>query len=133
MVNKKLSPFARGTTLRTSNVCDDGNFSFPKECRACEAISLGGGYETSAKGFFVFLGSFYPCFLLQSNSLFLLYVLWRPKNQKPGTRAHQLSLPLFRNFPLGNILQTVRSLPLEPFVCFFGCCETRSVSCAWRT
>ena len=76
---------------------------------------------------------FYPCFLLQSDSLFLLYVLWRPKNQKPGTRAHQLSLPLFRNFPLGNILQTVRSLPLEPFVCFFGCCETRSVSCAWRT
>ena len=38
----------------------------------------------------------------------------------PAHGAHQSSLPLFRNFPMGNILQSVRSLPLEAFGYFVG-------------
>ena len=50
----------------------------------------------------------------------------------PAHGAHQSSLPLFRNFPMGNILQSVRSLSLNSYRLPFGCCGTRSVSYALR-
>ncbi len=38
----------------------------------------------------------------------------------PAHGAHQSSLPLFRNFPMGNSLLLVRLLPLVTYAYFVG-------------
>ena len=84
--------------------------------------------------YLIFSVSFYPYnFIAIRKFLVSIMFFSRAKELKaPAHGAHQSSLPLFRNFPMGNILQSVRSLPLEAFGYFGGCCETRSVSYALR-
>ena len=72
--------------------------------------------------YLVFFGSFYPYrFIAIRKALFSIMFFCRAKEPKaPAHGSHQSSLPLFRNFPMGNILQSVRSLSLEAFGYFVG-------------
>ncbi len=72
--------------------------------------------------YLVFSVSIYPYrFIAIRKFLVSIMFFCRAKEPKaPAHGSHQSSLPLFRNFPMGNILQSVRSLPLEAFGYFVG-------------
>ena len=82
--------------------------------------------------YLVFFGSIYPYRFIAIRKLLVSIMFFcRAKERKaPAHGAHQSSLPLFRNFHMGNILQSVRSLSLNSYRLPFGCCGTRSVSYA---
>ncbi len=68
---------------------------------------------------------------LLNERLFFLYVLWRPKYQRPGTRKVQSARSLFTSCRKATFLSQT-SLATQAYRMFFGCCGTPSVIHALR-